>query len=64
MDGNCLFRAVADQIAGNPELHLIVRNECTDYMLKNSDDFIPFIEDRESIEQYCERMSKLGQWGG
>lgn len=33
-DGNCLFRAVADQVYGDPEAHDLVRQMCMDYMVR------------------------------
>ena len=32
-DGSCLFRAVADQIFGDQEMHGVVRNHCMDYIV-------------------------------
>ena len=32
-DGSCLFRAVADQIYGDQEMHATVRNRCMDYLV-------------------------------
>lgn len=32
-DGACLFRAVADQIYGDEEMHSQVRNSCMDYIV-------------------------------
>ena len=32
-DGNCLFRAVADQVYGDPEAFDLVRQMCIDYMV-------------------------------
>lgn len=32
-DGNCLFRAVADQVYGDPEAFDMVRQMCIDYMV-------------------------------
>ena len=31
-DGSCLFRAVADQIYGDEEMHTSVRRHCMDYI--------------------------------
>ncbi|XP_065067011.1 OTU domain-containing protein 5-A-like [Rhopilema esculentum] len=42
-DGACLFRAVADQVYGDQEMHSIVRNHCMDYMMKNADYFSKFV---------------------
>lgn len=32
-DGNCMFRAVADQVYGDEEMHEKVRACCLDYMV-------------------------------
>jgi hypothetical protein len=32
-DGACLFRAVADHIYGDEEMHSVVRNHCMDYIV-------------------------------
>ena len=32
-DGACLFRAVADQVYGDQEMHAIVRSHCMDYIV-------------------------------
>lgn len=32
-DGACLFRAVADQVYGDQEMHDIVRKQCMDYLV-------------------------------
>jgi len=34
-DGSCLFRAVADQIYGDEEMHTSVRRHCMDYIVSN-----------------------------
>ena len=38
-DGNCLFRAVADRVYGDPEMHDVVRRLCLDHMEKERDHF-------------------------
>eukprot|EP00731_Ephydatia_muelleri_P036625 Em0293g2a len=52
-DGACLFRAVADQVYGDQEMHSVVRNHCLDYMMKNADYFSQFIT--EDFEGYIKR---------
>jgi OTU domain-containing protein 5 len=32
-DGNCLFRAVSDQVYGDAEMHSDTRQMCIDYMV-------------------------------
>ena len=67
MDGNCLFRSIVDQLAGNgngPEQHLLVREDVMNYMDKHSDFFSLFVEDDEGFADYIDRMRQPGQWGG
>lgn len=63
-DGNCLFRAVADQLEGDEAMHDVYRAEACEYILENKDMYVPFIEDDETIEQYVDDMCKSGIWGG
>ena len=63
-DGNCLFRAVSEQAENNENNFKYYREKCIEYMKKNSDIFIPFIEDDEPFEKYIKRMSDDGVWGG
>lgn len=32
-DGACLFRAIADQVYGDQEMHSVVRTHCMDYIV-------------------------------
>jgi OTU domain-containing protein 3 len=73
-DGNCLFRALSDQLFydyGNH--HVDVRDEIVDYMVEHKDDFVVFLvlndkdsdeEDAEDFEAYCSEMRNDGTWGG
>ena len=63
-DGNCLFRSVAEQLEGNEEYYQKYREICVDYMVNNKEVFIPFLEDSTSIDEYIEKISKDGEWGG
>ena len=63
-DGNCLFRAVCEQIEGNEHNYAEYREKCVNYMKENKDIFQPFIEDDEPFDKYIERMSKNTEWGG
>jgi OTU domain-containing protein 3 len=62
-DGNCFFRAIADQITGDESRHMEYRHHAVDYIRANKDMYVPFIEDDETIEQYCDDMEKDGIWG-
>jgi len=62
-DGNCFFRAIADQLEGDESMHMKYRLEAVDYIRTNKDMYTPFIEDDETIDQYCADMEKDGVWG-
>ncbi len=51
-DGNCLFRSIADQLEGKEKLHMKYRQEAVDHIEQNKDQYSPFIEDDETIDQY------------
>ncbi|XP_043195843.1 OTU domain-containing protein 5-B-like [Amphibalanus amphitrite] len=55
-DGACLFRAVADQIFGDEEMHLTVRKYCMEYIGSNEDYFSQYIT--EDFREYIRRKSK------
>lgn len=52
-DGACLFRAVADQVYGDQEMHGTVRKHCIDYMAKNSDFYSHYVT--EDFTTYLNR---------
>jgi len=52
-DGACLFRAVADHVYGDQEMHSVVRRHCMDYMLKNADYFSQYVT--EDFNSYIKR---------
>lgn len=52
-DGACLFRAVADQVYGDQEMHSIIRKHCMDYMVKNADHFSQYVT--EDFNEYIKR---------
>eukprot|EP00746_Dinoflagellata_sp_MGD_P167260 gnl/MRDRNA2_/MRDRNA2_97746_c0_seq1.p1 gnl/MRDRNA2_/MRDRNA2_97746_c0~~gnl/MRDRNA2_/MRDRNA2_97746_c0_seq1.p1 ORF type:complete len:345 (+),score=79.64 gnl/MRDRNA2_/MRDRNA2_97746_c0_seq1:83-1117(+) len=67
-DGNCLFRAFADQILGDSEEHMQFRDECCDYMEEHAGDFEVFhadedFEDSESFQDYVQHMRSPCRWG-
>jgi len=63
-DGNCLFRAIADQMDGNPDNHPKYRKRICEYIEHNRIDFEPFIEDDEPFDEYLARMKRSATWGG
>lgn len=63
-DGNCFFRALADQLEGNEEEHNKYRDMVVQYILNHREDFEPFIEDDIPFDEYCQSMKKDGIWAG
>ncbi|KAJ2391052.1 hypothetical protein GGI05_003051 [Coemansia sp. RSA 2603] len=66
-DGNCLFRALSDQLHGTPANYSLVRQEICDYMLDHPDDFGPFLleeEEEGKFDDYVENMRRNGVFGG
>mmetsp|Transcript_18474 Transcript_18474/g.31616 ORF Transcript_18474/g.31616 Transcript_18474/m.31616 type:complete len:332 (-) Transcript_18474:364-1359(-) len=63
-DGNCLFRAIADQIDGDESLHMVYRQAAVKQIRDNKEMYTPFIEDDETIEEYCDDLKQDGVWGG
>ncbi len=57
-DGNCFFRAVADQL-GPPADHAALRARTVAFMQAHRADFEPYLEDDEKFEHYCERMARV-----
>ncbi|CAL9121171.1 unnamed protein product [Musa acuminata var. zebrina] len=60
-DGNCLFRAVADQVYGDPEAYDMARQMCVDYMEKERDHFSQFVT--EGFTSYCKRKRRDKVYG-
>ncbi|KAJ1889990.1 2-oxoglutarate dehydrogenase E1 component, partial [Coemansia sp. IMI 209127] len=64
-DGNCLFRALADQVDGSPDTHMRHRQSVCDYMDRNMDEFAPFMdESSRPFGQYVGNMRNHGVYGG
>jgi OTU-like cysteine protease len=76
-DGNCLFRALAEQIGLGEGAHEDVRRRVVGRILGEKEYFGNFIdvEEGESVEAYCDEMRKdgillqgkgvmVGEWGG
>ncbi|KAE8594672.1 hypothetical protein XENTR_v10019742 [Xenopus tropicalis] len=63
-DGNCLFRALGDQIEGHSRNHLRHRHETVEYMIKHRDDFEPFVEDDVPFDRHVANLAKSGTFAG
>uniref|UniRef100_A0A8B9DX65 OTU domain-containing protein 3 n=1 Tax=Anser cygnoides TaxID=8845 RepID=A0A8B9DX65_ANSCY len=63
-DGNCLFRALGDQLEGHSRNHLRHRQETVDYMIKQREEFEPFVEDDVPFEKHVTNLAKPGTFAG
>ncbi|KAH7325504.1 hypothetical protein B0J17DRAFT_681599 [Rhizoctonia solani] len=63
-DGNCLFRALSDQIYGTPNEHLTLRKEICAFMAGHKERFEAFVDDDRSWEQHISSMRNNGTYGG
>lgn len=58
-DGNCFFRAIADQLDGNGGCHADCREAVVEHMKANPESFAPFVEDDEGFDKYIARMRRV-----
>lgn len=63
-DGNCLFRAVSDQLEGTEKDHKKYRTLAAEYIIKNKDYFQMFLLEDENIDKYIAHLCEDGSWGG
>ncbi|KAG8759424.1 hypothetical protein FRC11_001979 [Ceratobasidium sp. 423] len=63
-DGNCLFRALSDQIYGTPNEHLVLRKEICTFMATHKERFEAFVDDDRSWDQHISAMRNNGTYGG
>jgi len=63
-DGNCLFRALGDQLDGNAADHLHHRTNSVNYMRQHREDFEPFVEDDISFDTHLASLAENGTFGG
>ncbi|XP_056589634.1 OTU domain-containing protein 3 isoform X1 [Triplophysa dalaica] len=63
-DGNCLFRALGDQLEGHSRGHLRLRQETVQYMSTHRLDFEPFVEDDVPFAKHVLNLSQPGTFAG
>lgn len=64
-DGNCLFRALSDQLHGTPEKHGQLRSQVVNYIRLHRDDFEPFHSDENvPFDQHLELLEQDGTYAG
>ena len=62
-DGNCLFRALSDQLKGTEDFHAEFRANCVEYIEENKELYKFFMEDDETIEDYINWIRQPAKWG-
>ena len=60
-DGNCQFRAIADQLYGSSDLYAEVRTDIVEHLRSNLSRYSAFVPD--SYDTYIENMGHDGNWG-
>jgi len=64
-DGNCLFRAISNQVYGKQSFHPKVRNEIVKYIQSERSHFENDItKEQTTFEDYIEAIQKPSSWGG
>lgn len=63
-DGNCLFRAIADQLEGNEGNHKKYRTFAVSELEEDREFFQHFIPDDIKFDKYLSLISTDGIWGG
>ncbi|GAA6041918.1 hypothetical protein JCM8097_000220 [Rhodosporidiobolus ruineniae] len=65
-DGNCLFRALSDQLYGSPNMHLAIRHEVCDYLSANPDKYRFFVDEdtvKGGFDGHVREMRQPGTYG-
>ncbi|XP_075481943.1 OVARIAN TUMOR DOMAIN-containing deubiquitinating enzyme 7-like isoform X4 [Primulina tabacum] len=64
-DGNCFFRALADQLENNEDEHEKYRSMVARFIEQNNrEKFEPFVEDEVPFDEYCRAIREDGAWAG
>lgn len=63
-DGNCLYRAISDQLYGTPNYYKEIRNVCATYLEIEQNYFKSFTTDPFNFSQYIKDTRINGTWGG
>ena len=61
-DGNCLFRALSDQLYGTPAHHLQLRAEICNWIEQHKERYAPFVEDERGLDHHLSCMRQQGEY--
>jgi hypothetical protein len=59
-DGNCLFRALSDQLYGTPSYHSALRQDICDWIAAHKTRYEPFVEDERGFDVHLQCMRQQG----
>lgn len=59
-DGNCLFRALSDQLYGTAAHHLQLRKDICDWIEAHKERYAPFVEDERGLDVHLRCMREPG----
>ena len=62
-DGNCQFRALADQLFGHQKHHAVTRQAAVEHMRRNGDFFGMYFEGEHEFHAYLRDMGRSRTWG-
>jgi hypothetical protein len=62
-DGNCLFRAIAQQVFNSAQHHMLVRHMTVEYVERHRCDYAYLFDGAEEMREYCVSMRSSGTWG-
>lgn len=60
LDGNCLFRALSDQLYGSQSKHAELRREICHFIEDHKDDYAGFVEDPRGFDVHLKCMRQSG----
>lgn len=63
-DGNCLFRALSDQLYGSPSKHHELRQQICDHIALHKFRYEPFVEDDRGLDDHLRAMRENATYGG
>ncbi|KAI1795438.1 cysteine proteinase [Ganoderma leucocontextum] len=63
-DGNCLFRAMSDQLYGTPAQHLKLRADICNWIEDHKERYGPFVEDERGLDHHLSCMRQQATYGG
>ena len=61
-DGNCLFRALSDQLYGTPTYHLKLRADICNWIELHKERYAPFVEDERGLDHHLSCMRQQGEY--